>query len=60
MKVAVIRSNRKTVAIQVNYDLSVTVRAPRSPSEKDIEEILKKTALPCEYPHPEDLRSDPC
>lgn len=42
MKVAVIRSNRKTVAIQVNSDLSVTVRAPRSPSEKDIEEILKK------------------
>ena len=42
MKVAVIRSNRKTVAIQVNSDLSVTVRAPRSVSEKDIEEILKK------------------
>lgn len=42
MKVTVIRSNRKTVAIQVNSDLSVTVRAPRSASEKDIEEILKK------------------
>ena len=42
MNVAVIRSNRKTVAIQVNSDRSVTVRAPRSPSEKDIEEILKK------------------
>ena len=42
MKVTVIRSNRKTVAIQVNSDLSVTVRAPRSTSEKDIEEILKK------------------
>ena len=42
MKVTVIRSNRKTVAIQVNSDLSVTVRAPRSVSEKDIEEILKK------------------
>mgnify|MGYP000435769325 FL=1 len=42
MKVAVIRSNRKTVAIQVNSDLSVTVRAPYSASEKDIEEILKK------------------
>ena len=41
MKVTVIRSNRKTVAIQVNSDLSVTVRAPRSASEKDIEEILK-------------------
>lgn len=42
MKVTVIRSNRKTVAIQVNSDLSVTVRAPCSVSEKDIEEILKK------------------
>ena len=42
MKVTVIRSNRKTVAIQVNSDLSVTVRAPRSASEKDNEEILKK------------------
>ena len=42
MKVTVIRSNRKTVAIQVNSDLSVTVRAPRSALEKDIEEILKK------------------
>ena len=42
MKVTVIRSNRKTVAIQVNSDLSVTVRAPRSVSEKDLEEILKK------------------
>lgn len=42
MKVTVIRSNRKTVAIQVNSDLGVTVRAPRSASEKDIEEILKK------------------
>lgn len=42
MKVTVIKSNRKTVAIQVNSDLSVTVRAPYSASEKDIEEILKK------------------
>ena len=42
MKVTVIKSKRKTVAIQVNSDLSVTVRAPYSASEKDIEEILKK------------------
>ena len=42
MKVTVIRSNRKTVTIQVNSNLSVTVRAPRSVLEKDIEEILKK------------------
>ena len=42
MEVAVIRSNRKTVAIQVNSDLSVTVRAPRRASQKDIERILKE------------------
>ena len=42
MKVTIIKSRRKTIAIQVNSDLSVTVRAPRSTSEKDIEEILKK------------------
>ena len=42
MKVTIIKSRRKTIAIQVNSDLSVTVRAPRSASEKDIEEILKK------------------
>lgn len=28
MDVKIIRSNRKTVAIQVNSDLSITVRAP--------------------------------
>ena len=42
MKVTVIRSNRKTVAIQVNSDLSVTVRAPYGVTEKYIEEFLKK------------------
>ena len=42
MEVTVIRSNRKTVAIQVNSDLSVTVRAPRLASQKDIERILKE------------------
>ena len=42
MEVTVIRSNRKTVAIQVNSDLSVTVRAPRCASQKDIERILKE------------------
>ena len=40
MDVTVIRSNRKTVAIQVNSDLSVTVRAPRCATRKDIERIL--------------------
>ena len=42
MDAKIIRSNRKTVAIQVNSDLSITVRAPRFASEKDIEEILMK------------------
>ena len=42
MDVKIIRSNRKTVAIQVNSDLSITVRAPNFASEKDIEEILMK------------------
>lgn len=40
--ITVIRSNRKTVAIQVNSDLSVTVRAPRLASQKDIERILEE------------------
>ena len=45
MDVKIIRSNRKTTAIQVNYDLSITVRAPHFASEKDIEEIhMKKEA----------------
>ena len=42
MELTVIRSSRKTVAIQVNSDSRVTVRAPRSASEKDIERIIKK------------------
>lgn len=42
MEVTVIRSNRKTVAVQVNPDLSVTVRAPGRASRKDIERILKE------------------
>ena len=42
MEVTVIKSRRKNIAIQVNSDLGVTVRAPRSALEKDIEEILKK------------------
>ena len=41
VEVTVIRSDRKTLAIQVNEDLTVTVRAPRSAREKDIERILR-------------------
>lgn len=42
MKVTVIRSNRKTVAIQVNYDLSVTVRAPKRLAAGEIEKIVRE------------------
>lgn len=50
MVVTVIRSNRKTVAIQVNSDLSVTVRVPSLASQKDIERILKeKEAWICKH-----------
>lgn len=42
MDVTVIRSNRKTVAIQVNADLSVTLRVPLRATKKDIEKILKE------------------
>lgn len=40
MKVTVIRSNRKTIAIQVNPDMTVIVRAPKRATEKDIGRIL--------------------
>lgn len=40
-KVKVIRSERKTAAIQVYPDLSVILRVPRQISEKEIEKILK-------------------
>ncbi len=39
-RVTVIRSNRKTIAIQVNPDMTVIVRAPKRATEKDIERIL--------------------
>lgn len=38
----VIRSNRKTVSIQVKPDLSVVVRAPKCISEKEVERILQE------------------
>lgn len=42
MNVTIIRSNRKTLAIQINPDLSVTVRAPMYVSQREIERILKE------------------
>ena len=42
VEVTVIKSNRKTVAIQVNSDLSVTLRVPRQATQGDIQKILKE------------------
>lgn len=42
MNIKVIRSNRRTISIQVNPDRSVTVRAPRYASRQDIDRILKE------------------
>lgn len=42
MEVRLIRSNRKTLAIQVNPDLSITVRAPRYASKREIDRIVEK------------------
>ena len=42
VEVMVIKSNRKTVAIQVNSDLSVTLRVPRRATQRDIQKILKE------------------
>ncbi len=42
--VQVFRSDRKTVSIAVNEDLSVTVRAPRHMSEADIRRLLAARA----------------
>ena len=40
MNVKIIRSNRKTLAIQINPDLAVTVRAPMYAPQSDIERML--------------------
>lgn len=40
--ILVIRSNRKTLAIQINPDLSVIVRAPMYAPQSDIERILRE------------------
>ena len=42
MEVKIIRSNIKTVSIQVNQDLSITVRAPQRVTQKEIKRILEK------------------
>ena len=40
MDVKIIRSDRRTIAIQVNSDLTVTVRAPRRVPMREIERLL--------------------
>ncbi|MDO5156863.1 MAG: SprT family zinc-dependent metalloprotease [Eubacteriales bacterium] len=42
MDVKIIRSNRKTIGIQINSDLSVVVRAPKRVSKREIERVLKE------------------
>lgn len=42
IQITVIRSNRRTIAIQVNPDLTVTVRAPRDATKRDIQSILRE------------------
>lgn len=42
MEVTLIRSHRKTIAIQVNSDLTITVRAPRDTAESEIDRILQE------------------
>ena len=42
MEVNVIKSNRKTVGIQVNSDLSVTLRVPMYLTQRDIQKILNE------------------
>lgn len=42
MDVKIIQSNRKTIGIQVNADLSVVVRAPKRVSKREIERVLKE------------------
>ncbi len=41
-EVTVIRSDRKTVVIQVKTDLSVVIRVPRRVTKKEIDRILKE------------------
>jgi len=40
MEVKIIRSSRKSFSIQIDYDETVTVRAPRRATKKDIEKIV--------------------
>ena len=42
MKVTIIKSNRKTISIQVHRDSTVTVRAPRYATNREIERVVRE------------------
>ena len=42
MQVTIIKSNRKTISIQVHRDMTVTVRAPRYATNREIERIVRE------------------
>ena len=42
MECTIIRSNRKTLAIQIKTDLSIVVRAPKRATMREIEAVLKE------------------
>lgn len=52
-----IRSNRKTLAIQVSASGQVTVRAPRTMSDTTIENFLTQRKLDSEAPLPRCIRT---
>ena len=45
MKVQVIRSNRKTIGLEVRADESVILRAPQWLSEKELDEWIGEHAI---------------
>lgn len=42
MEIQIIRSNRKTMAIEVKFDLSVIVRAPWYVSQEEVERVFQE------------------
>lgn len=42
MEYKLIRSNRRTISIQINQDLSIVVRAPRRVSQREIDNFVKE------------------
>ena len=45
MELTVIHSDRKTIAIEIHGDASVTVRAPLNATQEDIDHALKAKEL---------------